>query len=310
MSTDYCLSQIMTSPSLAEASKKQYVSKLQKLQSIMNKDLLWIVNHPSITYNAIIHNFNEHHTQAAYLMAVVSIFRHCPLLNLKDGKKKQYDAFQKYYNQVSVVIDENYRQGRVSEKQMIGFVEWPAIIEKRDSLAKSSYGSKEHLILSMYSYINPLRQDFNNLRIFHKNPSQHDQDTYPNYLVISTPSVLVLNEYKTSKTYKTFKKELPPDLVAIIKKSLSIYPRDFLFVDSKGLPYEKENSYVKAVNRSLKDIFDKPTTVTLLRRARSTYERSLNLTPGEEEDAARDMLHSEKMHNRYRVMNLPVQSSS
>ena len=131
-----------------------------------------------------------------------------------------------------------------------------------------------------------------------------DKANQGNFIIIKKKSacVLVLNEYKTSKVYKHFEKELPPELCKIIHKSLELNPRNYLFVNSEGDIYDKEESYIRNINRTLQGIFDKPITVSIIRHSFITHERTQNRTPGDEEDSAASMLHSVREKNLYRFV--------
>lgn len=284
---------------LSKASIKQYTSKLQSLVDITKHDIDWIIEHPKETKDIVYRTYDAQQTRKAHLVAILVLFKY--VKDLKCNKKEQYDLFYKFHQETNNLVKEKYRSGKPSEKQLEAYVDWNDVIKKREQLAKDNYASREHLILAMYSHIPPLRQDFYNVKLLPKMPfgSKANQG---NFLVIKarSPCVLVLNEFKTDTTFKRYYKEMPPELCKIIHKSLLEYPRDYLFVDSQNKPYDKFDSFCKLINRSLQDIFEKPVTVTMLRHSFIIDERKRNVSPGEEEDTARDMLHSVEMKNLYR----------
>jgi hypothetical protein len=90
--------------------------------------------------------------------------------------------------------------------------EWEDIIKKRDDLKKENL--RDHLILSLYSYIPPRRLlDLIKIKIAYT-PEQIT-DTNFNYYVISK-RYLIFNVYKTAKTHKRQFFEVPEELHDII----------------------------------------------------------------------------------------------
>ena len=305
-SEDPYIQEIQANPILSIASKNQYIDKLKTAKRITRKSLDWIIENPNQTFKRIKEFYSKPQSIGAILTAILALFKHIPKFKeLKDTKPRFYATYRNFYEKVFEDIDDKYRSGEASDRQKKGFVNWLTIIEERERLGKTNYASKEHVLLSMYTYLKPVRQDFYNLRIINQMPETKDEQEQGNYIVLgmkaNDSSYLILNDFKTSNAFKHYKKELCRELVDIIKQSLVISPRLYLFVDSNGKPYKMENSYIKQINRILLNIFGKPLTVSLLRHSYTTYERTLNLTAGEEEDAAKEMMHSERMHNRYRL---------
>lgn len=286
---------------LSAASKKQYKSKLESMIHLTGKNIDWIITHPEELHKLIKQHYTEAQTKKAYYSTITALFKHCP--KIKEENSKEYLKYYEYYKEISTEVKEKYRSGVPSEKQQAGYVEWTELLKKRDEIGEKDYGCKEHLLLSMYTYIPPVRQDFCNLRIWSKMPIG-DKANQGNFIIIKKKSacVLVLNEYKTSKVYKHFEKELPPELCKIIHKSLELNPRNYLFVNSEGDIYDKEESYIRNINRTLQGIFDKPITVSIIRHSFITHERTQNRTPGDEEDSAASMLHSVREKNLYRFV--------
>lgn len=284
---------------LSKHSVRQYVSKMSGLVQISKHDLDWIIDHPKEVRNIIYSHYEMPQTRKAYIATILAVFKH--VCDLKTEKKDKYDLYYQFHQEAFTDVNEKYRSGKPSDRQKDAYVSWEDILTKRDELAKTQYGSKHHLIVAMYTYIPPIRQDLYNIKFVPKMPFGA-KAAKGNFLVLRTkqPSILVLNEYKTAKTRGHLKIDLPKELNDILLKSISIQPRDYLFVDSQGNPYEKEDSYQKFVNRALQEIFQRPTTVNTFRHSFIIYERKLGLTPGEEEDTAEAMMHSVAQKQNYR----------
>ena len=286
---------IQSSPSIA----KDTIKKI---------NILWMISNPIIVHHVITIENNcknnkpfSSQTIMSFLSTFMSIFSHIP--EIKQKYLAQYEEYKIYFSKIYDIVLKANTDGIFTEKQDKGFVEWSDIVKKRQELANTKYASKEHLILALYTYIPPLRQDFGFVKIlFDKPPLIQEKG---NYIVLSKtankPSFLVLNDYKTTKTFPQYRKDLPKPLVDIIIKSLEMNPREYLFVNSEGLPFKNKKRYGENINRTLLSIFGVPLTPSLIRHSETIFERTLNLSPAQEEQMAKDMRHSLTVHNRYRL---------
>jgi hypothetical protein len=95
--------------------------------------------------------------------------------------------------------------------------------------------SQEVVLLALYAFLPPKRADFGNLRIV-QDAGELTADE--NGLVLPTGGdcKLVLNHYKTAKTYKQFVEPLPEELAAIVRASLASFPRNILLVGPRNKP--------------------------------------------------------------------------
>ena len=192
-----------------------------------------------------------------------------------------------------------------SKREMDNWVSWQHVQTRERQLNSLEYGSDRHLILALYTLMEPVRCDYGNVEIYIGDKPDRDELNKKgvNYMRISKKSgksYLVLNTYKTCRRYGCFSRYMPDDLVAIIVKNLEQNPRKHLIVSTSGRPYEKRNSYTRYVNETLFDIFGKRVTVSLLRHA---YISSLDfnkLTPKDLGRISKNMQHSVGMQQMYR----------
>ena len=116
----------------------------------------------------------------------------------------------------------------------------------------------------MYTMIPPVRSDYYKIAIY-KNESAVSDDI-DNYLIMNDKPFIVLRKYKTSKTYKDIKIDLPNELVKQIKLSLKKKPRHLLFVSPRNNKEYKSNTFNKWVNRTFKSLTGKENiSITTLR---------------------------------------------
>lgn len=290
---------ILQAEKLSESSKTHYLEKLATLSRLVGQPVDWIIDHPNKVVAAIRRRYTCPLTQRAFVSAVKAVFHHNP--ELKETKPRTFQQFTEYQNEMSQAINERYMAAQPSEKEQRNWVPWPDVLAKEQELAHSEYGSYDHLLLAMYCLIEPLRQDYGTLKILvDKLPPE---DSTGNYLAVASNASwgkLILNTYKTAKNYGVFQRDLPADLLAVIRANLLAHPRAYLFVDENGLPYKKKNSFTQFSNRTLRRLFGKNFTVSLMRHSHISNIDFNASTPGELFAKSRNMAHSISMQQMYR----------
>jgi hypothetical protein len=290
---------------LSQVSKRVYVERLRTMVKEFDTNVYWIITHPSEVLEWIIKKSDVLSTQKSYIIAILAVFKHN--IGLKIQLDKYYTQWFTKFTELDNAISERYKTNEPSERQLNAYVKFTDIVEKRDSLES---GSINKLLLGFYTYIRPLRADFNAVRIYNTNTNINDNDTSENekeanYIIFNTPNkaTLILHEFKTQRKNNEFTKELPNELVKELKLSLSKNPREWLFVDKFGKPYKAANSYTKWANRNFQKLFNKPLTITMIRHS---YISSLDqnaLTTLEKEEIAKEMAHSRGMQELYRFVD-------
>lgn len=290
---------ILQAESLTESSKGQYLEKLATLTKLTGKPVEYLVDHPREVVGIIRQRYACPLTQRAFIVAIKALFHHNE--PLKVSKPEPFQQYTEFQNEMSQSVNERYMAAEPSDKERRNWVAWPEVLAKERELAAREYGSSDHLLLAMYSLIEPLRQDYGALRILvDREPPDGAKG---NYLVISSDGSrgkLVLNTYKTAKHYGVFERALPTQLLAVIKASLIASPRAYLFVDESGQPYRKKNSFTKYSNRTLNKLFGKNFTVSLMRHSHISNIDFNASTPGELFEKSRNMAHSISTQQIYR----------
>ncbi len=283
----------MTSP----LTIRQYNSIYNVLTTKLfeKKDMEWIVKNPKLVIAKIEENYTNIKTRKNYITAIMSYIK-------SHDYKASYSVFYDKLIDYSTSIEKEYDSNKIPKRRMDAYLNWNDLINIRDKLAKDSYASKGHLLFSMYSYIEPVRQDYGNVRILKKGFRSEKNKTQNNYIVLTSRPYLILNNYKTSDTYGTVKITIPIALKKIIMKSLEKQPREYLFMNVDGKPYN-DNSFTKFANRLLVDITGRPNySLGLLRRARISAEHTAITTRGRKKELAKGMLHSPQTAEVYRVV--------
>ena len=285
---------------LSQVSKRVYLERLRTMVKEFDTNVYWIITHPDEVLPWILKKSEVLSTQKSYIIAILAVFKH------NDGLKAQLD---KYYNtwftkfsELDKAINDRYKTNEPSERQMNAYVKFDDIVKKRDSLEDGTF---EKLLLSFYTYIRPLRADFNLVRIYNSVDELPKNNEKENYIVFENKheATLYLHEFKTQRSHNELKKELPAELIKQLQLSLTKKPREWLFIDKFGNPYKAANSYTRWANRTFQKLFNKPLTITMIRHS---YISSLDqnvLTTLEKEEIAKEMAHSRGMQELYRFVD-------
>ena len=292
---------IIAATTLSDSSKTQYLEKLATITKLTGHPLEWVIDHPDEVHAAISRQYSSPLTQRAVIAAIKAVFHYNP--DMRVTKAAAYNRFTEYQSVASQAITDRYMAAEPSDKERANWVPWPDVVAKERQLAATEYASSDHLLLAMYSLIEPLRQDYGALRIVVDRLPPTDAATPTNYLAIARDGSwgkLVLHEYKTFKKYGAYSRDLPLDLLRVIKASLIAKPRAYLFVDDGGKPYKLANSFTQFSNRTLKRIFGKKFTVSLMRHSHISNIDFNASTPGDLFQKSKHMAHSIGMQQLYR----------
>jgi hypothetical protein len=293
--------QYILSSDVSDLSKKMYISQIDKLIEDMEQPVEWIIAHPSQVYQRIRANGSSVSCMRNRVSAVCSLLKHWP--SAGDEFKEERDTWCEYQKKLNSKNLERAMTGQPSEREVVNWVPWKRVLKTEEYLRTSEFGSLRHLVLAMYTHMEPMRGDFGNVRIYTTAPPACDAKDVGNYIFLSPhtgKSTICLNEYKTAKRYGQFNRALPESLVAVIRASLQNDPREYLFLSVSGEPYTKKNSYIKFANRMLYSIFGKHMSITLLRHAFISAIDFNASSAGDLMNVSKNMQHSIGMQQYYR----------
>ena len=303
---------------LSPVSKRVYLTRLRTILSETGKSIFAVATNPT-EHLAWVRGWSEAPaTQKSYIAAILAVFRHNE--GLKDQQQQAYQEWYAAFQEINGAIDERYKNNEPSARQKEGYVPYAEIVAKRDALPD---GSDDRLLLSLYTYLPPLRCDFNRLRIYDAEPvaasapaAKDAAAAAPaelNYIVLprraaggANVALLVLGEFKTRAHHdEPLRKELPEPLTEQLRLSVHARDRDWVFTDRSGGPYSAM-SYTKWANRALARLFGRPLTVSLIRHSFINTLDMNTLTVAEKEKIAHDMAHTVAMQDRYRLIFRPA----
>lgn len=275
-----------------------YISQIDILLEELKKPVEWLISHPDDVYKYMQAKNLSDSTIRNRVSAICSLLKHWKAAG--DEFQKEKDQWAVYQKDLNKKNTERVLSGDPTEREIVNWIPWKKILAIESSLRRTEFGSLRHLVLAMYTHMEPMRGDFGHVKLYSSTPPE---GTPGNYLVLSREphkTVLYLAEYKTSKRYGTYSRTLPESLVAVIRASLRDDPREYLFVSCDGKPYEKKNSFVKFANRMLYSIFGKHMSITLLRHAFISAIDFNASNAGDLMNVAKNMQHSIEMQQYYR----------
>jgi hypothetical protein len=306
---DYYTSFIKTTKFLKDNTKKIYLSKINLIQEKIypGASIETIIDNPEI-FKTNLNKYADNtkgkfgdvlgsHSRDLIVMAIIALFIYNQ--QLKEDKFELYKRWLKVHEEIKLPITNKYNSNEPTLRQKESYVSFEEVIKVRDSLRP---GSMEKLLLTMYTEIPPVRSDYYHTKIYKNIP-----DTFgtcsENHIVISDKgSFLALEKYKTAKIYGLQVIDLPDSVVDEIGKSLKDIPREYLFVSPLGTPYEKENTFNKWANRTLKKVFNKKNMTLSMLRHIYISRRDLKLEEKsglEQQQIAKLMGHSITQQRKY-----------
>lgn len=293
-STEWYINLLKDDVNLSERSKTTYLSTIRNsiLKKTNENELHNILIDATKYIGIILGGDISDSTRHTSLSIIVSFFNRYTIL--KEKYANSHNIWVAEYMKITNILNDRKKSNIPSEKHAKGVLEWKKILEKRD---EQEYGSMCHLLLSMYTYIPPRRQeDYARLRVYF-DPSYDPKKDHNHLHIYSNryeTNYICIKDYKTAKIYDTYiDTNLPYELIDIIITSFQRFPRRMLFVDNNGDDFKDVNRFQLYSNSMLKKIFNNEyITVSSLRHSFATYIRGLNLSMNDHEKLALKMGHS------------------
>jgi hypothetical protein len=295
--------------SLNDTSIKLYNTKLTEWISYMPiyfQSLGCIIMLPEIAMNALQTNLksNTHTNRHIYIVAVMSFIKNRKNM-LSHLTNEQYSTIRTKWIDINTQNEAPIVQRRLENKptdrqQKKGGsnITFSEIVTKRNSLP---FGSIERLLIAMYTMIPPTRGDYFATQII----KGDEIPTEKNYIrfITDNSAESVITDFKTAKTYKSIRNNLPSELIAEINQSLTIKPRSYLFTTSKGEPFTRSH-YTIWASRVLTRLFETEFTLVFFRHAFITDFITNTITPhttdAEIKEISDKMGHSPEMFRAYK----------
>jgi len=255
--------------SLASTSRTLFTKKILQFITMMplqNRSLDYIVDNPEAAAQVL--KANQTITQSSanrhmFFSAIVAYLKHT------DAGKRRSERLQNRWLEIQ---KSNWDERRAraldnapnpNQAEVASNVSWAQINQLRDTLPKDSL---ERLLLSVYTYIPPVRADYYEVKILNVTTIPEQKSNFILLGPTAATSSLIIRDFKTAAKYKEIKHTLPQPLYDTIKASLQTKPRPYLFTMPTDplRPYDR-GSFSKWANKVLTQLFKVPMTLTSLR---------------------------------------------
>ena len=287
-------STLASTEKIAPGTKKQYADRLRQIQSICEPlDMHDIFMDPERTYSRLLLSTSKISTRGAMANALgvmLSVIKHVFTNGeMSEELKERWTALHK---RVQGAASNDFISGETKTD-----LKWIRVYDKNIELYNAAMSTSAKikdvsnaLLSSIYTDLEPRRHE-DYLRLYIKTSDAPSLET--SYIDMTLPKPKIYNEmYKTVKSHKVWSKELPDRFLQLLKKSLDMQPRDYVFVGSDGLPYNTASAWAQHHNGRLRKWFGPKTNVLSLRHARSTsLNEDARYSLKERMDIGHDMGH-------------------
>jgi hypothetical protein len=224
------LSLDLQNKNLSASSIKLYLSNLERLNDELPlKDLKFLNDSEKVLEK--IKNLKLT-TQRGYLISICSI-----LEMYKNKTKKSSELYKKFY-EIMIQLNDKLKaipSNEMTETQKKNWSTWDDIkikfeeLEKNvnefinnETISKSNYLKLlEYMVLSLYVYLEPRRNEYNNIIVVKKyNSNMDDEFNYLSY----DDCKFIFNKYKTSKKRGQEILNINEDLMNVINKYFKFHP--------------------------------------------------------------------------------------
>jgi len=231
-------------------------------------------------------------TQNTYINSILWHLRTTAETPHSDELSAALEVYMKAAKRLQVLRNAKSKSQTLPEAKLAEMIEWPEVLAL-DEKAKKDLSEEDYLIFSFYTKMPPLRADFANLSILPRFVKTRPD----NYIVYSANIKkwrLVLNNYKTSKTFGQQVITLPASLAELVKVK----------ADSWLVLNMTENNLGKRVTAIFEKLCGKKMSINLLRHSYIKNFLSTKRTILEREALALRMLHSTGLQEKYDIIHL------
>ena len=294
---------------ISKSTIANYTHKLNKLNLVVtghnyDGDLEWI-NNPKNVIKIL--SSSSLSSKKDYLTAPIR------LLKWSNSSNDTIAEYQKALAEFKATEDIGRKQNKASavEKERA----MPLSDIKRNILNFKPENEMElvqKLICSFY-FLNDNftpRNDLYEFKIVSNTKKINKMDPEFNYIVVNKKGEsegIIMNNYKTKRTYGRVKFDISQDLKKVLDEYLKSYgklPGDFLFVMKDGRQF-KEDNFRDLIKSSMEHVVGSPINIDLVRKIKITnYFAKKQHSIAEDEEFAKTFLHSTNIQREYIKVDL------
>ncbi len=307
---DPAIAVILKAEHLSEETRRGYSKNLAMIAAAAgNRSLLTVLTRcPNKVIDYITRKYSEIASRKTMLISIMAVYR---LLGIKVTAKTSYNLYLAYFDKLDAIIRDRSKTKLPSKRQAAGFI---THAELQAVCQKLPVGSKERLLLSFYGgCIPPVRNDLHSAFIHMLRCKEGEarnaviNSITPNCILLPYDTkrerVLILREFKTQDRAKLYNRRLGLELSDEIRASLQQHQRDYLFTEARSSKPYTHGGFQQFASRTLRSLFSKPCTLTLLRHSYIAHMLSYGqLSIKDKEKLARDMCHSDETQAQYQFI--------
>jgi hypothetical protein len=286
------------------------INDANHLLKVLKAPSLWVImNDPERFYSDLTELYPNIHTRKNKVSTILRLFSASELD--KKGTKKTKEKREEWAKRLEELSEEslsNLKKNKMPEKYKGRIVNVAEVHKKAEELIEDGgsestlSSSLSRLLIVILSDIKPKRADLGAVKIV--SYKEECTDPLQNYLIFDKAvmkATLLMQRYKTDKSYGVLEEELSPRCTSILDESLKAHPRQWLFVDTKyKRPYKNNTIYSQFVFRTFERYFDRKFGSSLWRHVYASQAIDGNQPEIEREEIARLMAHNTEQNMRYR----------
>ena len=277
-------------PTTSATTKKCYESCLNRLKA---EELFGLIQkHPKLVVtwiNTSASKSGSIDTQNSYITALLWYLR-------TESPTTDLTPYTTESKRLQLLRNEKSKKQVLPEGKMTHLVEWNDVLTAGSGENEKKLTKDDILIYKFYTLMPPLRADFANLSIYKREiPGRAG-----NYILESKNTKkwrLVLQEYKTAKTFGKQVVSLPQALIPYIQSARG---------DSDVVLEMSENALSKRVSSIFENLSGTSMSINLLRHSFIKHFLSVKRSILEKEQMALRMLHSKTLQEQYDLLPQPV----
>jgi hypothetical protein len=274
---------------------KNYLSHLSVIKELLhvssNTQFVDLLAREPDKISDIIHRQYQDNS-IPYISAIIFLIR-----NFDTIKTLVPESTLKYYLDNMKDLRDEYADLKMIHPD--GLLSWDQIVSLRTKISDSDRYGLYHLLISLYTCVPPLRDDYGLVKLV---PSFKDTNKEDNFYVIDT-NMFYFNHYKTVSKYKPFNFIVPRKLQEVILGSLKRNPRSYLITKNynfSDVPY-KDGKLTNIIPKIFKIDHNNGLTINDFRHSFETYigEYNIDFSLAEKRQINRIMGHNSDQRDFY-----------
>lgn len=259
---------------LSEVSVKGYVQKINKLVK-QGYDSIWL--DPELLLERLNKDYDKLISRKANLMAIIKYMK-----TTKTGNPVLLKKLNDYYMTMSNDYVSQKDKNNKTETENDNWIEYQELLKYKNRIKNDT---QFLALFKIYTEIPPVRNDVYNIKF--KNYNQETENYFD-----KENNVIVINEYKESKSYGKVVLDLNKTLVNNLKSLCKNSTDDYVFHNTSGNPFVDSKAFSVYFTSKFKSLTGKNIGTTMLRKIYISYFNEQNPTLEERKRVAHIMGHS------------------